>query len=94
MGRDAGKIIIYGAFTDKEMLLRYICFKQYFWRPFSSLAWRWWQRGGRRGGGLVWGVWYFVYICGRWNEGGGKIAPSQIITAGGGGFQKSQRVKI
>ena len=51
MGRDAGKIIIYGAFTDKEMLLRYICFKQYFWRPFSSLAWRWWQRGGRRGGG-------------------------------------------
>ena len=50
--------------------------------------------GGWEGEGVGLGVWYFVHICGRWNEGRGKIAPSQIITEGGGGSQKSQREKI
>ena len=49
--------------------------------------------GGGVGGGVGLGVWYFVHICSRWNEGGGKIAPSQIITERGGGFQKSQGKK-
>ena len=77
-----------GLSGTKKCFRELICFKQYFWRPFSSLAWWWWWKGG----GVVVGL---VFCAHLWEMewGRGEITPSQIITEGSGGFQKSLKKK-
>ena len=63
--------IIYGAFVDQEMLLRVDMFWTILLEAIFIISVVMVVEGG--GGGLGGrAVWYFVHICGRWNEGGGK----------------------